>query len=226
MIVFDDSEDYNIDRRMGLKFISIGVVLPLTIVSTTIGIIVLLILSLLVNNMIVKPLRIGANIVEKIADFNLANDQDDMYLQKYVAKHDEIGKLSREVENMKGMLRGVVNDMSQSSMALEESASVLEQQCEKVRLTSTEISGSMGAVNESVTVQTDNLTTTISEIIDELLKKSNETTTNMELMEASFNETMASVEVQSEAIDNLAGMSQELAAIAEQLNTQAQKFTV
>ena len=130
-----------------------GVVIPLTVVSTAIGITVLTILSILVNNMVVKPLRIGANIVEKIANFNLANDQDDIYLQKYLAKHDEIGKLSRELENMKNMLREVVNDMNDTSMSLKENATILEKQCEQVRVSATEISDSMGAVNESVTVQ-------------------------------------------------------------------------
>lgn len=389
-----------------------GVAVPLAVVSFLLGISVLIILSIMINKMIVKPLRMSANIVEKIADFNLTNGEEDVFLQRYIAKDDEIGKMARELENMKERLREVVNEITLSSQSLMESAEVLEHQSEQVRVSSSEISQSMTGVTESVNVmasetaqgaeetselakkieeniednqklrdvisdmvrvkdegiqaitelidntqdsrmklglviealeqnnaqtlkieeasrniteiasqtnllslnasieaarageagrgfavvadeigqlavQTDTLTSQISEIIGDLLKKSRETTANMESMEesfgkqvecvnttrdkfgviedgitgimessqqiadsgqdmmesknkivmmidnlsassennaANFEEIVASVEVQGEAIGNLAGMSQELTAIAVQLNAQAEKF--
>ena len=82
------------------KNVDTTVVIPLTIVSTIMGILVLLILAAIINKMVVKPLNSAANIVEKIADCNLVNGVDDEYLQKFVGRNDEIGVMARELVTM------------------------------------------------------------------------------------------------------------------------------
>ncbi len=130
-----------------------GVAIPLSVISIIIGLIVLVIISLLLNTMVIKPLRISANIVNKMADFNLENDEDDMYLQKYVKHAHELGKIARELEKMKSNLRGIVFGLKESSGTLLKHAEELEVQCEQVKTSAKEISCSMNSVSEAANLQ-------------------------------------------------------------------------
>lgn len=130
-----------------------GVAIPLAVISIIIGLIVLVIISLLLNTMVIKPLRISANIVNKMADYNLENDEDDMYLQKYVKHAHELGKIARELEKMKSNLRGIVFGLKESSGTLLKHAEELEVQCEQVKTSAKEISCSMNSVSEAANLQ-------------------------------------------------------------------------
>ena len=121
-----------------------GTVRTATIVSLTVGIIALILLALLMEFLLVIPLKKTVAEIHRIARYDLT-EEDMASVRAMTTRKDEIGSISRNIVMMFENLRNIVQQIEQSSTVLSRNAGTLADQTMQLKRSSVEISTTMNA---------------------------------------------------------------------------------
>lgn len=151
-----------------------------TAVSLTVGIIALIILALLMEFLLVKPLKKAVAEIHRIARYDLT-EGDMEGVRAMMKRKDEIGSISRNIVLMFDSLRSIVRQIEQSSTTVSSNASTLADQTMQLKRSSDEISTTMNDLSNAAMSQAGDTTTSANEVakLDGLIVRNLSDTENL-----------------------------------------------
>ncbi len=206
-----------------------GTVKTVTIVSLTVGIIALILLALLMNFLVVRPLKKTAAEIDRIARYDLT-EGDMANVRSMTARKDEIGSISRNIVLMFDNLRSIVRQIEQSSTTVSDNAAALADQTRQLKRSSDEISTTMNDLSNAAMSQAGDTTTSANEVavLDGLIVRNIGDTENLrsnaDEMDQVKNNGLAAIK---DLIEKTARSRESIAVVREamqQNNEQAQKI--
>ncbi len=207
----------------------VGTVRTTTIVSLTVGIIALILLALLMEVLLVMPLKKTVTEIRRIAHYDLT-EGGMAKVRAMTTRKDEIGSISRNTVLMFDNLRSIVRQIEQSSTALSDSAGTLADQTMQLKRSSDEISTTMNDLSNAAMSQAGDTTTSANEVakLDELIVHNLNDTENLrsnaEEMDRVKNNGLAAIK---DLIEKTAKSRESIAIVRgamQQNNEQAQKI--
>ncbi|MDE6622226.1 MAG: hypothetical protein K2K74_17395 [Lachnospiraceae bacterium] len=141
----------------------VGTVRTTTVVSLTVGIIALILLALLMEFLLVMPLKKTVTEIRRIAHYDLT-EGGMAKVRAMTTRKDEIGSISRNTVLMFDNLRSIVRQIEQSSTALSDSAGTLADQTMQLKRSSDEISTTMNDLSNAAMSQAGDTTTSANEV--------------------------------------------------------------
>ena len=206
-----------------------GTVKTVTIVSLTVGIIALILLALLMNFLVVRPLKKTVAEIDRIARYDLT-EGDMANVRSMTARKDEIGSISRNNVLMFDNLRSIVRQIEQSSTTVSDNAAALADQTRQLKRSSDEISTTMNDLSNAAMSQAGDTTTSANEVavLDGLIVRNIGDTENLrsnaDEMDQVKNNGLAAIK---DLIEKTARSRESIAVVREamqQNNEQAQKI--
>lgn len=206
-----------------------GTVKTVTIVSLTVGIIALILLALLMNFLVVRPLKKTVAEIDRIARYDLT-EGDMANVRSMTARKDEIGSISRNIVLMFDNLRSIVRQIEQSSTTVSDNAAALADQTRQLKRSSDEISTTMNDLSNAAMSQAGDTTTSANEVavLDGLIVRNIGDTENLrsnaDEMDQVKNNGLAAIK---DLIEKTARSRESIAVVREamqQNNEQAQKI--
>lgn len=206
-----------------------GTVKTVTIVSLTVGIIALILLALLMNFLVVRPLMKTVAEIDRIARYDLT-EGDMANVRSMTARKDEIGSISRNIVLMFDNLRSIVRQIEQSSTTVSDNAAALADQTRQLKRSSDEISTTMNDLSNAAMSQAGDTTTSANEVavLDGLIVRNIGDTENLrsnaDEMDQVKNNGLAAIK---DLIEKTARSRESIAVVREamqQNNEQAQKI--
>lgn len=157
-----------------------GTITTVTMVSLLVGIIALIMLALLMEFLVVKPLKRTAAEIHRIARYDLT-EGDMASMRAMTTRKDEIGSISRNIVLMFDNLRSIVKQIEQSSTAVSNNASTLADQTMQLKRSSDEISTTMNDLSNAAMSQAGDTTTSANEVakLDGLIVRNLSDTENL-----------------------------------------------
>jgi len=207
----------------------IGTIRTTTIVSLTVGIIALVLLALLMEFLLVKPLKRAVAEIHRIARYDLT-EGDMANVRAMRTRKDEIGSISRNIILMYDNLRGIVTQIEQSSTTVSNNAGTLADQTMQLKRSSDEISTTMNDLSNAAMSQAGDTTTSANEVakLDGLIVRNLSDTENLrnnaDEMDRVKNNGLAAIK---DLIEKTAKSRESIAVVREamqQNNEQAQKI--
>ncbi|MDE6919256.1 MAG: hypothetical protein K2P89_05070 [Lachnospiraceae bacterium] len=207
----------------------VGTVKTVTIVSLTVGIIALILLALLMNFLVVMPLKKTVAEIDRIARYDLT-EGDMANVRSMTARKDEIGSISRNIVLMFDNLRSIVRQIEQSSTTVSGNAATLADQTRQLKRSSDEISTTMNDLSNAAMSQAGDTTTSANEVavLDGLIVRNIGDTENLrsnaDEMDQVKNKGLAAIK---DLIEKTARSRESIAVVREamqQNNEQAQKI--
>ena len=158
----------------------IGTIRTTTIVSLAVGIIALILLALLMEFLLVMPLKKAVAEIHRIARYDLT-EGDLANVRAMTSRKDEIGSISRNIVLMFDSLRNIVKQIEQSSTTLSNNASILADQTIQLKRSSDEISTTMNDLSNAAMSQAGDATTSANEVakLDGLIVRNLSDTENL-----------------------------------------------
>ena len=152
-----------------------GTAETVTVVSLVVGITALVILALIMEFLIVKPLKKTVAEIHRIARYDLTEGNMEG-VRTMTTRKDEIGSISRNIVLMFDNLRNIVRQIEQSSTTVSDNASTLADQTMQLKRSSDEISTTMNDLSNAAMSQAGDTTTSANEVakLDELIRVSNQ----------------------------------------------------
>lgn len=206
-----------------------GTVRTATIVSLTVGIIALILLALLMEFLLVIPLKKTVAEIHRIARYDLT-EEDMASVRAMTTRKDEIGSISRNIVMMFDNLRNIVRQIEQSSTVLSQNAGTLADQTMQLKRSSDEISTTMNDLSNAAMSQAGDTTTSANEVskLDGLIVRNISDTENLrsnaDQMDKVKNNGLAAIK---DLIEKTARSRESIAIVREamqQNNEQAQKI--
>ena len=201
-----------------------GTVKTVTIVSLTVGII-----ALIMNFLVVRPLKKTVAEIDRIARYDLT-EGDMANVRSMTARKDEIGSISRNIVLMFDNLRSIVRQIEQSSTTVSDNAAALADQTRQLKRSSDEISTTMNDLSNAAMSQAGDTTTSANEVavLDGLIVRNIGDTENLrsnaDEMDQVKNNGLAAIK---DLIEKTARSRESIAVVREamqQNNEQAQKI--
>ncbi len=201
-----------------------GTVKTVTIVSLTVGI-----MALLMNFLVVRPLKKTVAEIDRIARYDLT-EGDMANVRSMTARKDEIGSISRNIVLMFDNLRSIVRQIEQSSTTVSDNAAALADQTRQLKRSSDEISTTMNDLSNAAMSQAGDTTTSANEVavLDGLIVRNIGDTENLrsnaDEMDQVKNNGLAAIK---DLIEKTARSRESIAVVREamqQNNEQAQKI--
>lgn len=121
-------------------------------VSIFFSIALLIILTVLINQMIVKPIRFLGDNISRMANYDLSADKTH-HIEQYCKRGDEIGTISNDFESMRKSLTNLVEQIASVVHELSEQAEALSGVSEKVADTSGQLTQTVNEVAGGATSQ-------------------------------------------------------------------------
>lgn len=140
-----------------------GTVRIATIVSLAVGVIALVLLALLMEFLLVIPLKKTVAEIHRIARYDLT-EGDMANVRAMTTRKDELGSISRNIVLMYENLRSIVKQIEQSSTTLSNNAGTLADQTRQLKRSSDEISTTMNDLSNAAMSQAGDTTTSANEI--------------------------------------------------------------
>ncbi|MDE6053209.1 MAG: hypothetical protein K2G55_05490 [Lachnospiraceae bacterium] len=158
----------------------IGTIGLTTIVSLTVGIIALIILALIMEFLVVMPLKKAVAEIHRIARYDLT-EGNMANVRAMTMRKDELGSISRNIVLMFDNLRNIVRQIEQSSTTVSDNASTLADQTMQLKRSSDEISTTMNDLSNAAMSQAGDTTTSANEVakLDELIVRNLNDTENL-----------------------------------------------
>lgn len=206
-----------------------GTVRTVTIVSLTVGIIALVLLALLMNFLVVLPLKKTVAEIHRIARYDLT-EGDMANVRSMTTRKDEIGSISRNIVLMFDNLRSIVRQIEQSSTMVSGNAGTLADQTRQLKRSSDEISATMNDLSNAAMSQAGDTTTSANEVakLDGLIVRNLSDTENLrhnaDEMDQVKNSGLAAIK---DLIEKTARSRESIAIVRtamQQNNEQAQKI--
>lgn len=206
-----------------------GTITMTTIVSLTVGIIALVFLALLMEFLVVMPLKRAVAEIHRIARYDLT-EGDMANVRAMRTRKDEIGSISRNIILMYDNLRGIVMQIEQSSTTVSNNAGTLADQTMQLKRSSDEISTTMNDLSNAAMSQAGDTTTSANEVakLDGLIVRNLSDTENLrnnaEEMDRVKNNGLAAIK---DLIEKTEKSRESIAIVREamqQNNEQAQKI--
>ena len=206
-----------------------GTIAMTTIVSLTVGIIALVFLALLMEFLVVMPLKRAVAEIHRIARYDLT-EGDMAGVRAMRTRKDEIGSISRNIILMYDNLRGIVMQIEQSSTTVSNNAGTLADQTMQLKRSSDEISTTMNDLSNAAMSQAGDTTTSANEVakLDGLIVRNLSDTENLrnnaEEMDRVKNNGLAAIK---DLIEKTEKSRESIATVREamqQNNEQAQKI--
>ncbi len=206
-----------------------GTVRTATIVSLTVGIIALILLALLMEFLLVIPLKKTVAEIHRIARYDLT-EEDMASVRAMTTRKDEIGSISRNIVMMFDNLRNIVRQIEQSSTVLSQNAGTLADQTMQLKRSSDEISTTMNDLSKAAMSQAGDTTTSANEVskLDGLIVRNISDTENLrsnaDQMDKVKNNGLAAIK---DLIEKTVRSRESIASVREamqQNNEQAQKI--
>lgn len=206
-----------------------GTITMTTIVSLTVGIIALVFLALLMEFLVVMPLKRAVAEIHRIARYDLT-EGDMANVRAMRTRKDEIGSISRNIILMYDNLRGIVMQIEQSSTTVSNNAGTLADQTMQLKRSSDEISTTMNDLSNAAMSQAGDTTTSANEVakLDGLIVRNLSDTENLrnnaEEMDRVKNNGLAAIK---DLIEKTEKSRESIATVREamqQNNEQAQKI--
>ncbi len=206
-----------------------GTVRTVTIVSLTVGIIALVLLALLMNFLVVLPLKKIVAEIHRIARYDLT-EGDMANVRSMTTRKDEIGSISRNIVLMFDNLRSIVRQIEQSSTMVSGNAGTLADQTRQLKRSSDEISATMNDLSNAAMSQAGDTTTSANEVakLDGLIVRNLSDTENLrhnaDEMDQVKNSGLAAIK---DLIEKTARSRESIAIVRtamQQNNEQAQKI--
>lgn len=157
-----------------------GTVRTATIVSLAVGVIALVLLALLMEFLLVIPLKKTVAEIHRIARYDLT-EGDMANVRAMTTRKDELGSISRNIVLMYENLRNIVKQIEQSSTTLSNNAGTLADQTMQLKRSSDEISTTMNDLSNAAMSQAGDTTTSANEVakLDELIVRNLGDTENL-----------------------------------------------
>lgn len=174
-----------------------------------IGIIILalaLILTYLIANYLAKPINILTDLIDKLADFNLKDNQQKA-LDKYSSRQDEIGSIAAALARMKKNLLDSVNKESSIADNLAASSEELSASSQEMSASADEVSNSIKKLTKGTFKQNEMLSQTeknmknLDQKIDQISDKAEVIKEDSELVETEIEKGSKAVKTTSEQIE-------------------------
>lgn len=140
-----------------------GTVRTATAVSLTVGVIALVLLALLMEFLVVRPLKRTVAEIHRIARYDLT-EGDMVKVRAMTTRKDEIGSINRNIVLMFDSLRSIVKQIEQSSATVSGNASTLADQTMQLKRSSDEISTTMNDLSNAAMSQAGDTTTSANEV--------------------------------------------------------------
>lgn len=208
-----------------------GTITTTTIVSLAVGIITLILLALLMEFLLVKPLKKAVAEIHRIARYDLT-EGDMANVRAMTTRKDEIGSISRNIVLMFESLRNIVKQIEQSSTTLSNNAGTLADQTMQLKRSSDEISTTMNDLSNAAMSQASDTTTSANEVakLDGLIVRNLSDTENLRSNADEMNKVKNNgLDAIRDLIEKTARSRESIAIVREamqQNNEQAQKIEV
>lgn len=208
-----------------------GTVRTVTIVSLAVGVIALVLLALLMEFLLVIPLKKTVAEIHRIARYDLT-EGDMANVRAMTTRKDEIGSISRNILLMFESLRNIVKQIEQSSTTLSNNAGTLADQTMQLKRSSDEISTTMNDLSNAAMSQASDTTTSANEVtkLDELIVRNLSDTENLRSNADEMNKVKNNgLTAIRDLIEKTARSRESIAVVREamqQNNEQAQKIEV
>ncbi len=125
---------------------------------------VAIVIYLLVNNIISKPLLSIQRAMNKIANYDLNTEEERKALERYIEKKDEIGAISRSirlmVSNLKSIVENIVSHANNTAATAEELTATAQSTNESAR----EVAGAVNDIAEGANSQANDATAAVQSI--------------------------------------------------------------
>ncbi len=207
----------------------VGTIITMTAVSLTVGLIALVILAVIMEILVVKPLKRSVAEIHKIARYDLTEGDMDA-VRAMTTRKDELGSISRNIVLMFDNLRDIVTRIDHSAVTLSGNASALADQTVQIKKSSDEISATMSDLSNAAMSQADEATTSANEVtkLDGLIMRNISDTENLRSnasqMDQVKNSGLAAIK---DLIDKTIKSRESISVVREamqQNNEQAQKI--
>lgn len=126
--------------------------IKVTTISVVCSLVLLLMLTLVIFILIIKPIKFLGKNISRMANYDLSSDKTGV-LSKYCRRQDEIGSISNDFEVMRKSLIGLVNEIAMAVKELSNQADALFDVSEKVAETSDQLSQTVNEVANGATSQ-------------------------------------------------------------------------
>lgn len=208
-----------------------GTITIMTAVSLMVGIIALVILAVIMEILVVKPLKRSVAEIHRIARYDLT-EEDMSGVRAMTTRKDELGSISRNLVLMFDNLKDIVMRIDQSSVTLSGNAASLADQTLQLKKSSDEINATMNDLSNAAMSQADEATTSANEVtkLDGLIMRNISDTENLrsnaEQMDSVKNSGLAAIK---ELIDKTVKSRESITLVREamqQNNEQAQKIEI
>lgn len=206
-----------------------GTVTTMTAVSFVVGMIALVILAVIIQILVVKPLKRSVAEIHRIARYDLTGT-DMQEVRAMTTRKDELGSISRNIVLMFENLREIVTRIDQSAVTLSDNAAALADQTIQIKKSSDEISATMNDLSNATTSQADEATTSANEVakLDTLIMRNISDTQNLRSNAAQMDNVKNSGLAAIMDLINKTAKSREsisvVRAAMQQNNEQAQKI--
>jgi len=157
-----------------------GTIRTTTVVSFIVGIVALALLALLMEFLLVMPLKRAVVEIHRIARYDLT-EGNMVNVRAMTTRKDEIGSISRNIVLMFDSLRNIVNQIERSSTALSGNAGTLADRTTQLKRSSDEISTTMNDLSNAAMSQAGDATTSANEVakLDKLIVRNLSDTENL-----------------------------------------------
>ncbi len=215
-----------------------GTILVMSGVSLGIGMVVLVILAVVFNRRLIKPLIVGAKEINRVANYDLTEGENRHLVEKYAKRNDEIGVIANSIMTMQENLYQVVEHISIMSEKLTGNSNALDEETTIVQEVSNEISKTMDNVSACVSSQAedtaegarevgeldcrivDNIhdTRQLQECAEDMNRVKNEGLAALKELVARTNESKKSLAIVKEALKQNAIQTEMIAQTSQKIN--------
>ncbi len=111
------------------------------------------IIRLLINRMVVKPIKFITLNLDKISNFNLNNEEEKQQLENFSQNRDEIGDMSRAIAKMFSNLRGLITNIIDSAEKTSKNSESIKKTAEDTKNSATEVDAAVNNIAQGATNQ-------------------------------------------------------------------------
>lgn len=135
-----------------------GTIMKLTGIAFGMGFLAMTTITLLLNKMLIIPLKISSEEISKVASLDLTDGNLSSHIKKYSDRPDEVGTIAQNLMAMQENLDEIVQEIITMSNELNKDSSELSSSANEVKSISTEIHSTIENVSDSVTQQAEETT--------------------------------------------------------------------
>ena len=188
-----------------------------------------IIIVTIINSLIAKPITLLDIKLEKVSEYNLVKDEDNV-TKKIKNRKDEIGGLYRKFSTMVDAINSIITDIKSSVNDMQSASTDLHNMSDMVSIISSDMSSAVNELEKSAILQDKCITEgnieidQLSELISVVEDKSNSLLESTNSVEQSKIEGLSSLELVVETSDKNTDIISQVHNVVREVNAQTDKI--